>query len=224
MPKARASEGADKIGGRSNSSPLTPLGEHQSRSLGRHLRKAITAQGGKTTDLHYFSSTAVRALETARLTMLELGIVDPHQHLVSSDLLLEQCMGEWEGGNRAECYNEENMKKIKADTHNFAAPGGESQRQVEERMMQFIKNTVLPVASPGRPVFVFGHGMAFKTVLRHILNSDPVMSRKIALHNTAITEIGYVSEQAASRGLQEGWHLLRVNETSHLHIPSSPSF
>jgi broad specificity phosphatase PhoE len=213
----------DKIGGRSNGSPLTPLGEHQSKILGLHLRRALTAQGGKPTDLHYFSSTAVRALETARLTMEELGIEDINSHLVTSDDLLEQHMGSWEGGNRADCYNEENMKKIKADTYNFAAPGGESQLQVEERMISFLNDTVLPVASPKRPVFVFGHGMAFKTVLRHVLNSDARMSRKIAIHNTAITEIGWVPRESASQSLQEGWHVLRVNDASHLqlHPPSS---
>ncbi len=211
----------DKIGGRSNLSPLTALGEQQAKTLGRHLRKAITTQGGQPTELKYFSSTAVRALETARLTMLELGIEEPHRHLVTSDALLEQEMGEWEGGQRADCYNEQNIKLIKADTWNFAAPGGESQRQVEERMIDFIQTTVLPVASPGRPVFIFGHGMAFKTVLRHLLNSDARMSRKIALHNTAITEIGFVPDTAASQNLQQGWHILRVNDTSHLQIPSS---
>ncbi|KAG7673313.1 hypothetical protein Ndes2526B_g03250 [Nannochloris sp. 'desiccata'] len=209
----------DKIGGRSNSSPLTPLGEHQAKTFGIHLRKAITAQNGNPTELKYFSSSALRALETARLAMLELGIEEPQRHLVTSDLLLEQCMGDWEGGNRIDCYNEENMKKIKADTHNFAAPGGESQLQVEQRMMKFLKDTVLPVASPGRPVFVFGHGMAFKTVIRHILNSDARMSRKIAIGNTAISELGFVPEHASSQSLQQGWHILRLNDTSHLQLP-----
>lgn len=212
---------ADKIGGRSNSSPLTPLGEHQAKTLGLYLRKAITAQYGKPTELKFFSSTAVRALETARLTMVELGIEEPQRHLITSDLLLEQCMGDWEGGNRLDCYNEENMKKIKADTHNFAAPGGESQFQVEERMMKILNTAVLNVASPGRPVFVFGHGMAFKTILRHILNSDARMTRKIAIANTAITEIGFVPEHAASQsGLQQGWHILRINDSCSLQLPS----
>jgi broad specificity phosphatase PhoE len=211
----------DKIGGRSNSSLLTPLGEHQAKTLGRYLRKTTTlAQRSDPDELQYFSSTAVRALETARLTMVELGIEEPQQHLVTSDLLLEQCMGDWEGGKRTDCYTEENMKKIKADTHNFAAPGGESQFQVEERMMTFLHSIVSNIASPGRPVVVFGHGMAFKTVLRHILNSDARMSRKIAIHNTAITELGFVPEHAASQSLQQGWHILRLNDTCHLQLPS----
>ena len=214
----------DKIGGRSNQSPLTPLGEHQAKMLGRHLRKAISIQEGQPTELKYFSSTAVRALETARLSMLELGIEEPHRFLVKTDELLEQDMGEWEGGNRSECYNEETMKLIEADTHNFAAPGGESQLQVEERMMEFLQNAILKDASPDRPVFVFGHGMAFKTVLRHLFNSDARMTRKIAIHNTAITEIGFVPEDASvSNGghLQSGWHILRVNDTSHLQVSST---
>lgn len=207
---------ADKVGGRSNSSPLTAHGRQQSQALGRHLHKVFIAQGLKPTEnCNVFSSTAVRAVETARLAMQALGI--PANHLITSNEILEQCMGAWEGAKRAECYTPHVLKNIEADTHGFAAPGGESQRDVELRMIKFLNSVLQASTEQRRLSLVFGHGMAFKCVLRHILDSDARMSRKIALHNTAITEIGYVPMLASIPGsLQPGWHILRVNDSGHL--------
>ena len=202
---------ADKIGGRSNASRLTPLGEAQSVALGRHLRATLCPPAA---ELRCFSSTARRALDTGRIVLEELGM-DP-AGLAASEALLEQDMGDWEGAPRADCYTPANLALIAADTHGFAAPGGESQLAVEERMMRHLLGAVLEAAPPGRaPALVVGHGMAFKCVLRPILGSDARMSRKIALHNTAITEIGWVAAGAGG-GLQPGWHILSVNSTPHL--------
>ena len=207
----------DKIGGRSSSSPLTLLGERQAAALGSHLRKSLAANGTAPTDLRYFASTAVRALDTARLMLTHMGVANPDNHVITSGLLQEQDMGDWEGGLRSECYTPENLEIIKADTHGFAAPGGESQLQVEERMIAFLQEHVLPAATPKSPAVVVGHGMAFKCVLRYVLGSDARMSRKIAIGNTAITEIGWVPEDGAQPGLQPGWHILRVNDMTHLN-------
>lgn len=52
---------------------------------------------------------------------------------------------------------------IAADPYRFAAPGGESQFGVEERMMSFVVGTVLPLLkSGGPPAMIVGHGMAIK--------------------------------------------------------------
>eukprot|EP00775_Hariotina_reticulata_P012302 gene12302-12438_t len=68
-----------------------------------------------------------------------------------------------EGKPRPECYPPETLAVIKADPWNFAAPGGESQRQVEHRVTAFIEQSVLPTVSYGGPpgVVVF-HGLAIK--------------------------------------------------------------
>lgn len=209
-----------KIGGRSNSSPLTPLGVRQSRALGRHLRKLAAAAGTAPAAVPFFASTAVRAYETARLILEEMGHEDPGAHIVASDRLLELEMGEWEGCLRSECYCPENLAIIEANAHTFAPPGGESQLQVEQRMVAFVEEVVKPAAAAasatGLPAVVVGHGLAFKTLLRHVLDSDARMSRKITLHNTAVTELGWVPPDGGGAGLQPGWHVLRVNDTAHL--------
>jgi len=206
---------AEKIGGRSNESPLTLLGEQQALALGIHLKNALSQQGCPAHTLKYFASTSKRSIDTAKLAMKELEI-NPNEHLVCTDALLEQDMGDWEGAMRSSCYTPEILDLINADTHNYASPGGESQRQVEERMIDYLLRKVLPASQPGCPSLVFGHGMAFKTVLRHILSSDPRMSRKIAIGNTAVTELGFVPDDAPPH-LQPGWHILRVNDMTHLN-------
>lgn len=40
-----------------------------------------------------------------------------------------------EGRPRHECYTPQVLQQIQADNWNFAAPGGESQRQLEERVV-----------------------------------------------------------------------------------------
>lgn len=47
-----------RIGGRTNHSPLTPLGEAQARALGAHLRAAMAHAGVPARSCHFYSSTA----------------------------------------------------------------------------------------------------------------------------------------------------------------------
>lgn len=55
------------------------------------------------------------------------------------------------------------VERIARDPHNFAAPGGESQRQVEERVTAFVREQVLPALRPGGPpALVVSHGLAIK--------------------------------------------------------------
>ena len=209
----------DKVGGRSNESPLTQLGIEQSQKLGVHLRKILAAKGIAPHAVKYFSSTAVRTIHTAQLMMAELGIDDGGDAtLTTTEELLEQDMGEWEGAQRSECYTPENLTIINANTHTFAAPGGESQQQVESRIIDVITTKVLPQTTAECPSIVIGHGMAFKCLLRHIFDSDARMTRKIGMLNTAVTEIAWVPENGGAERLQPGWHVLRVNDSSHLEL------
>jgi broad specificity phosphatase PhoE len=140
---------------------------------------------------------------------------------VQSEQLLELEQGQWEGAVRRECFTPELTARFAADpwglAWTFAPPGGESQKEVEERMAKYLRQVVLPGLRPGAPAIVVGHGMALKCLLRHLLGSLPTMSRNIAWNNTACTEIGFVPAPGNGSGGSEGtWHILRVNDTSHL--------
>ena len=83
-------------------------------------------------------------------------------------------------------------------------------------MLRYITEVILPQLTPDRPALVFTHGLAIKCCLRGLLESSPDMTRRIRLDNTAITEIGFQPD-----GAEQGWHILRVNDTMHLAAPAA---
>ena len=202
------------MGGRADESPLTALGERQAAQLG--------AAGLPASTSCWFTSTAVRTRETARLAREQLcqrsggaqaGGQAAAAPMVHARELLEIDMGAFSGRRRAECYTPGVQKAIERDCHNFAPPGGESQRQVEERVVRYIETEVLPrCEGGGPPAVVVAHGVAIKCFLRRILGSDAAMTWKIQLNNTSITEVGLVEDPEDARA---GWHLLRVNDHAH---------
>jgi len=210
---------ADKIGGRSVSSPLTPLGEEQAGLLGDFLKETLCEQ--EIASASFYSSSAVRAVDTGRIVMEKLER-DFEKECVLTDELLELDMGLWENQKRKECYTESVLQEIRKDVIRFKPPGGESQLDVEERMMRFVvENVIKGAEETGGIAIVFGHGLAIKCALRSILDSAPHMTRKIVLNNTSITEVFYTPEHKAINADQAGWQVMRVNDTSHLFRNSS---
>lgn len=214
---------ADVVAGQSNESPLTALGEQQAAALGRQLHRYL--QPHHCSPAFVVGSTAVRARNTARI-MLQHYFQDGHNALVTScsghepieleqsPEILELAQGDWEGAPRSQCYTPETLAAIEQDPLNFAAPGGESQAQVEQRVNTFVEQQVLPRLVPGGPPgLVVSHGLAIKCFLRGVLQSRPALTWKIRLDNTAVTEVAWVETGAAA-----GWHILRVNDTTHLAL------
>lgn len=186
------------VGGRASESPLTAKGSDQAKVLGAYLKRLFEARGISPEDVRFYSSTAVRAVDTARIAMRELDVEEGL--LVSTDDLLELEMGAWAGQPRAEIYNEERLKEISKDVWNFKPPGGESQREVEERVMGFI-DTIKNKYDSGVTVIVY-HGLAIKCTLRHLLGSKPEMSRKIETENCSISHVAFCPTT--------GWHIKSV--------------
>lgn len=65
------------------------------------------------------------------------------ERIQSSDALVEMSQGHWEGCLRSEVYTPETLSLIDRLQPDFSAPSGESLRQVEFRMVQFLNGTVL---------------------------------------------------------------------------------
>ena len=136
---------ATTIGGRANDSPLTRRGRAQAAALGKRL-------AGLPEDLRpkaLFASTAVRARETAEAISRALS----EKHAVDLPVklreeLLEIEMGAWAGKDRKSTYTPEVLSQIRERPLDFAAPGGgESQREVEERVARCIESEVLSAAA-----------------------------------------------------------------------------
>jgi hypothetical protein len=74
-----------------------------------------------------------------------------------------------------------------------------------------------------RIVAIFGHAMAFKCVLRHVTGSVPLITRRVEISNTSITELvlkgTLASKQLDFHGLPTekwSWIVRRTNDIKHL--------
>ncbi|MCB9639367.1 MAG: histidine phosphatase family protein [Myxococcales bacterium] len=191
---------AHRVGGSSPESPLTKRGEKQARRVGHRL-----VSEGLSFD-RVFSSTAVRAVETARLITHELGYA--FEDVQQIPTLGEIHMGSWEGQPREKIYQPHILAQIKEDPWGFAPPGGESQRDVEMRMLSWVEETLLPGwQDQDRRVLIVGHGLAIRCLLRGILEFSPAHTYKAILDNTGICQLKYTTR---------GWQLIRFNDSAHL--------
>jgi len=127
------------------------------------------------------------------------------------DYIEEQSQGEWEGKDRPTTYTADVLEQLKTNSHNFKAPGGESQLDVENRMRRFLEEKIMPLYKTGVDVnvAVFGHAFAFKCLLRAIMKFDTSFTWKVEISNTAISEVAFD---------ENGWHLMRVNDTRHIDL------
>jgi broad specificity phosphatase PhoE len=79
------------------------------------------------------------------------------ERIQSSDALVEMSQGHWEGCLRSEVYTPETLSLIDRLQPDFSAPSGESLRQVEFRMIQFLNGTVLGLPEKLRSDFPSNH-------------------------------------------------------------------
>uniref|UniRef100_A0A0D6RBB5 Phosphoglycerate mutase (2,3-diphosphoglycerate-dependent) n=1 Tax=Araucaria cunninghamii TaxID=56994 RepID=A0A0D6RBB5_ARACU len=133
--ESSANERPELIGGRSPSATLTANGKRQARALGVFLK----TQGITFTSV--YSSPLERAKQTGLAICQELKISE--DKLEFSESLTEMSQGQWEGCPRSEIYTLDMLNIIERYQPDFCAPGGESQRQVEYRMVEFLNSRVL---------------------------------------------------------------------------------
>lgn len=101
----------------------------------------------------------------------------------------------------------------------FSYPNNSSQRATEVQPPGYPSDTAANLIKredslPVR-IAIFSHGSAIKCLLRGILHSDPRMTYKIRIDNTAVTVLKY--------SVVNGWHLDRINDMTHLVIANVPS-
>ncbi|CAN4079048.1 unnamed protein product [Withania somnifera] len=135
----------DLIAGRSPGAALTPNGKRQARALAVFLK----SQGIR------FNTVYTSPLDRARATALSVcqEINFSEERIQSSDALLEMSQGHWEGCHRSDIFTPETNSLMEKFQPDFSAPSGESLRQVEFRMVQFLNGTVMTLPEKFRSDF-----------------------------------------------------------------------
>jgi len=115
-------------------SPLTQKGLRQAAKNGEKLRSLI--QGN---EIRVVSSPLGRTLETAKIVASEIG-VDP-EGIETDERLKELSYGEWEGMTKTDIERNDlsRYKNRINDRWNVPAPGGESYKDVAERLDSWLK-------------------------------------------------------------------------------------
>ncbi|RVX06917.1 hypothetical protein CK203_015045 [Vitis vinifera] len=184
-----------------------------------------------------YSSPLDRGAATAASVCQELNFAE--EQIQPSDALVEMSQGHWEGCPRSEIYTPEMLSLMERFQPDFSAPSGESLRQVEFRMVQFLNATVLDCLknhdaedeiSPGEAnqsslheinvrsssscisssVGVFTHSGPIKCLLTGILGCSPEMSHKFCIEDSSVTVLQH--------SWKTGWQIKRLNDTAHLRL------
>ncbi len=187
------------VGGRSEGTPLSEKGKYQAALLGKRLSNS----GIIFNEL--YSSTSKRAVETAEIVGTQLNY--SLDSIIKFTELSELDQGSWEGKPRIEIYTPEVLAEINKNNWNFTPPNGESQKNVEERMLKWTNENLITRYANNLTVGIFTHGLAVKCLLRGIMDFSPKITYKIILDNTSITRLKYSDN---------GWHLISLNDTAHL--------
>ena len=158
-------------------------GREQARLLGVRLKEEALA----ITEVH--ASTAMRASQTAQIACKEAGF-DP-KRIVESDTIVEMSQGGWEQQERSKVYIPANLNPLRANPWEFRPPGvspdgahGESHRDIEGRLLDYLDTHVLPRGSwlPGEEppvVLVFCHGLLIKAALRGVMGASPHFTHRL---------------------------------------------
>ena len=187
------------VGGRSNHLALSTKGMEQAKETGK-IFKQSNIQFDKV-----FCSIANRTKQTLDIILSQSHIAD--NPIIYSEELQELSQGDWEGKLRSEIYTPERLAEINSNQWHFKAPNGESQKEVEERMLGFISFEILEKYTEGNFLIV-GHGIAFKCLLRGILGISSQMAYKLLIDNVSLTKLRYNSKS--------GWYLDYLNHRQEI--------
>jgi alpha-ribazole phosphatase len=176
-------------------SPLSELGLRQAEAVGHYL----ASQGID----ELYCSDLNRALHTARVIGAGSGLKP-----IITPLLREIHFGQWEGLTFDEIEKEwgSAINHWLDDPFHKEAPGGESLRDVCERMKEFL-TTVSEATPDGKRIVAVSHGGSIRALLYNILHLEHTAFWDIKIGNASVTLI---------RRAEECFKVDYYNRTHHL--------
>ncbi len=167
------------VGGRSNHSPLSETGREQAARLGLYIADHLPEPD------FVHATPAVRTQQTARIALYAARLERP---LRIEDDLQELDQGMAEGRPRSEVYTQETFARIDAEGLDFKHEGGQSLRELGMQGVAWIDRAFMSHAA-GTIVYVFGHGMAIRSLVGNILGWDHMQVFRASTPNTSLTKV-----------------------------------
>lgn len=153
--------------------PLTPKGEQEARDAGKKLK-------GFRFDCA-FTSVLVRAKETLRLVLEEIG--QTTIPIEENKALNERMYGELQGLNKTETAQKYGDHQVKIWRRSFDVPppGGESLKDTAERVLPYYENRVRPALLADKTVLVVAHGNSLRSLVMQLehLSKEAVLELNI---------------------------------------------
>ncbi|MGE0845619.1 MAG: histidine phosphatase family protein [Flavobacteriaceae bacterium] len=149
--------------------PLNDTGRAQARRNGARLVELMRSEGLEPADLAYVASPLKRARETMEIARAALGL--EAGGYATDERLMEIHYGAWEGMTRSEvkAARRGEWRARRETPFEFAAPGGESYRQLAGRVGPWLETL-------DGPSIVVAHGGVMRA-LRHLLcGLDPAQT------------------------------------------------
>ncbi len=142
---------------------LSPLGEGEAKAAGKKFYNA---------GMHFdaiFSSTLKRANKTAKIALENAG---PGQRLMIKKMVVSDALRERDYGELTGLDKTETRKKYGADqvliwrrSYDVRPPGGESLKDVVDRVRPYYSQNIRPLLNKGKNVLVAAHGNSLRALL-----------------------------------------------------------
>ncbi|MDQ7025407.1 MAG: histidine phosphatase family protein [Anaerolineae bacterium] len=180
--------------------PLNEHGQAQAKRLAKFIRPiGLTA---------LYSSDLRRARDTAEIIAQYTDlkpIYDPR--------LRERGMGDWQGMTLDEIvvWYPESYQRVQADPQGFQVPGGESRRQVAERVRMAFDDII---GRGGDTVGIITHTTALRSLLDELVPDSDAYN--LYFKNMSVTTI-----MRQEDGL---WRITQLDDVTHLEGVSSAAF
>lgn len=161
----------------STDSPLIWRGRRQAKRTARHLSAAIPGLDA------IYSSPLQRCRDTASAVGARFKLdVNVHPEL------REYCIGEWEDLPFSHLAQQHRFIERATTDHDFAPPGGETLRQVSERIVHAIQE-IHAWHEDGQRVLLVSHGAALAVALGALLDDNPGSWVNYQFANCGLTEL-----------------------------------
>jgi broad specificity phosphatase PhoE len=186
-----------RIQGRRHNPPLARLGVRQSEATRDFL--AIRPVE------HCYSSPLLRAMQTATIVAAPHGLApEPLEALTECDV------GRWEGldWQTVRYLDAEGYQRFHANPAAFGYPGGESFRDVYERVAPALDQLLRQHA--GESILVVGHHVVNRTYLASLLGLTPDQARQVILDNCGISVVLREADRTTVHTLNAAFHLQGV--------------